>query len=401
MPGAQTPAVRSPHATALAPSDTLTVTQVVTDGLVQGKVTNGSSAAPAAGITVTLHAFDEMQTVLTQTAVTDPEGVYQFAPIEMPGGRVFLTTAAYGGAAYGSEIATIITGTEQVDLPIEVFDATTDTSALTADRLHLFFEFTETGALRVIQLYILSNSGKETILVPGDTPDSRGPVINFTLPEGATALEFQDGALGERFQQTPDGFADTAPIRPGAGVQQILFSYEMPYNRKLELAQPLSLPTEAIIILAPANSLKVSGDGVEDAGARDVEGTSYQMYAAGRRDAGDTLRLTVSGSPVASVSGSGMGGLVGGDRTSLMIGLAALGVALAGVGIWLYRRGTLETAPAADDAPLGARTAPLEDRDALLDAILALDDLYKEGKLAEEAYQQRRAELKDRLRQLP
>ena len=33
-----------------------------------------------------------------------------------------------------------------------------------------------------------------------------------------------------------------------------------------------------------------------------------------------------------------------------------------------------------------------------MDAILALDDLYKEGQLPKEAYHQRRAELKERLK---
>jgi hypothetical protein len=35
--------------------------------------------------------------------------------------------------------------------------------------------------------------------------------------------------------------------------------------------------------------------------------------------------------------------------------------------------------------------------ESLMDAILALDDLYREGKLSEDAYLQRRAELKERL----
>ena len=38
-----------------------------------------------------------------------------------------------------------------------------------------------------------------------------------------------------------------------------------------------------------------------------------------------------------------------------------------------------------------------EDPDTLMDAIIALDDLYREGQLPEEAYLQRRAELKARL----
>ena len=41
-----------------------------------------------------------------------------------------------------------------------------------------------------------------------------------------------------------------------------------------------------------------------------------------------------------------------------------------------------------------------DDSETVMDAILALDDLYKEGKLPESAYLERRAQLKKRLKQL-
>ncbi len=41
----------------------------------------------------------------------------------------------------------------------------------------------------------------------------------------------------------------------------------------------------------------------------------------------------------------------------------------------------------------------LESSDALLEAVLALDDLYQAGNLPEPAYQERRTELKTRLAQ--
>ena len=40
-----------------------------------------------------------------------------------------------------------------------------------------------------------------------------------------------------------------------------------------------------------------------------------------------------------------------------------------------------------------------ETAESILDAIVALDDLYQAGELPEEAYKERRAELKDRLKQ--
>jgi hypothetical protein len=41
---------------------------------------------------------------------------------------------------------------------------------------------------------------------------------------------------------------------------------------------------------------------------------------------------------------------------------------------------------------------PADSPENLMDAILALDDLYKDGKLPEAAYLERRAELKQRLK---
>jgi hypothetical protein len=44
--------------------------------------------------------------------------------------------------------------------------------------------------------------------------------------------------------------------------------------------------------------------------------------------------------------------------------------------------------------------ADSESAESLMDAIIALDDLYRSGQLPEEAYQQRRAELKAKLKEL-
>jgi hypothetical protein len=50
-----------------------------------------------------------------------------------------------------------------------------------------------------------------------------------------------------------------------------------------------------------------------------------------------------------------------------------------------------------DEEDLPEASSGEESQEALMDAILALDDLYQEGKLPEDAYLQRRAELKARL----
>ena len=44
------------------------------------------------------------------------------------------------------------------------------------------------------------------------------------------------------------------------------------------------------------------------------------------------------------------------------------------------------------------KRSEFEDPESLMDAIIALDDLHRAGKISDEAYQQRRNELKDALK---
>ena len=73
---------------------------------------------------------------------------------------------------------------------------------------------------------------------------------------------------------------------------------------------------------------------------------------------------------------------------------------MIGAGVFLYTRNrnqSVEDDDGADDVV----SEPLsENSETLMEAILALDDLYKASQLPEEAYRTRRAELKSRLREI-
>ena len=76
-----------------------------------------------------------------------------------------------------------------------------------------------------------------------------------------------------------------------------------------------------------------------------------------------------------------------------MIGIGAFGVALILAGVWMFwrdRKREEEVDEEEDDE--------FEDPESLMDAIIALDDLHRAGKIPDEAYQQRRSELKDALK---
>jgi len=356
-------------------------------GVVNGVVMSDSGAAIPEGVEVFLHGFDQMQVVLTATTDLQEDGSYSFPDIEMPEGRAFLVTLQYDGVTYGSDVAVIEAGQNELSLPVQVYATTTDTSNLFVDRLHYFFEIVDDSTLRVVELFIISNPGSETIVASGEGQ----PVIDFPLPEGATNLEVQDGVLGERYIITQDGLGDTLPVRPGMGEYQILYSYEMPYDGHLDLTRPIKYLTNAVVILVPEDGVDVKGSSIEDAGTRDVQGTQYHMYSAGIQPAGSELMLNISG----RATGQGLK-LVGGSSTNLIVGLAALGVVLVVAGAWLFRRNNPNAERMTDETKTRG-SAELLDADTIMDAILALDDLYQEGELPESAYLQRRAELKESL----
>jgi cytochrome c553 len=353
-------------------------------GSISGLVVNASGGDTPAGFTVNLHGFDNMQVVITGTTTTADDGSYIFPDIAFTPDRLFLTTVEYQQVTYGSEVGSFEAGQTNLDLPIQVYQTTTDASVLVTDRVHFFFEMADTNTLRVVELYVISNPVAKTLIAA----ESGQPVVTFSLPKGAANLEFQDGNLGERYVLTDDGFGDTLPVRSGVGSYQVMFSYELPYNHKLDLVRPVNMATSAVVILVPEDGFKITG--IQDGGVRDVQGMSYHLYNGDALQPGQEIHLTISDNVRLLPSGS---------STNLLFGLGALGVVLIGAGVWLYRRNLSMPHPdaAKEDAQI---LAAAESPETVMDAILALDDLYQAGELPEEAYIERRNELRAHLKEL-
>jgi hypothetical protein len=360
-------------------------------GTIAGMITHAAGGTTPAGLPVTLYAIDNTgtspQIAYTLTAVTDEEGAFGFTNVDLGQGQLFGAGLEYQGALYGSRIATVVSDTVSLDLSIEIYDSTTDTSGLVAERVHFIFTFDQPGQASVMEIYAISNPTDKTVVssVPG------GPVAVFTLPAGAANLTLQDGQLGGRYQMVPGGFADTEAIYPGSGDYQVAFSYTLPYEGKLDFVQSVALNTAATTVLVPNGSVTVQG--LQDAGL--YEGTDYHRYDSGAINPGGEIRFTVRGTP-----GQGQNPLASLtiDRQNLMIGLGSLGLVLVALGVWLYQRNKSQPVEAPGDE--GEASEAEEDGDTLMDAILALDDQYQAGQIPEEAYRSRRAELKARLRAL-
>jgi mono/diheme cytochrome c family protein len=396
-----TPAVYPNPAVTLTPplSSTAEITPTVTFlGSVTVQLINGSAGDAPSDVPVTLYGFDSMQNTYSETLATGENGIYTFTNVIMPEGRVFLASTDFDSGTYGSDIVTVDPNTPNLNLQITVYDSSTDVSSLTTDRVHIFFDFTDPQNTQVIEVFIISNPTKQAIVAP--TQD--GTVVTFPLPQGYTNLQFQDGELGSRYVEVSQGFADTMTVNPGVGQYQVIFAFQLPYDHKLNFVQPMFLPTSAVVVMVPDNGIKVDSATLQDGGTRDFQGSMYHMYNGSSLIAGSSLEFTLSGNPKKATASI----FTTGNMQNLAIGLGGFGVALVVGGVWLFRRNQRKLAlqRSLEDmdlaaSPIEADASP-EDEDTLMDAIIALDDQYHSGNLPEEAYLERRAVLKEKLRKL-
>jgi cbb3-type cytochrome oxidase subunit 3 len=101
----------------------------------------------------------------------------------------------------------------------------------------------------------------------------------------------------------------------------------------------------------------------------------------------ESIKFTVTGKPSSVAVNPNIL-----QNTTLLIGVGALGLVLILVGVWLFMRSPKKV------EEVDQEENEFEDPESLMDAIIALDDLHRAGKLSDEAYQKRRDELKNVLK---
>ena len=378
-----TPAAGTPSQEASGTADDL-------HGSIYVNLVNGSGSAISAGQQVTLEGFDKdksgnYQKVLEVTAPVDLNGSYHFTDLEWPQERAFIVITSFGEVEYQSDPVMASDNTSDTTLPITIYETTKDLNVISASQVHLIFNFPSPDVLQVTELFIVTNPGKKVVVVSSD-----GTTIPFIHPpENAGDVQYQLSQGSAQLLNAVGGFA----MVPGADKQYgFIASYSMPYKRNLKFAQPFSMPVASLTVFIP-QGMRLTAEQVTDAGPQDIQGQSYQMYQANNMASGSSLSMTLSGKPGAST------GSAPDKQTWVLIGIGVVGVLLIGIGIYLYLRdrARLKIDDEISEEEL-EEDAIEEDRDSLMDALIALDDQYKAGGIPKVAYELRRSELKKRLK---
>ena len=361
-------------------------------GVISGKITNQSGTALPADLKIVLHIFahdavsNQFSELKTYNTTLDANGKYMFASVDVSPTYAFYVSVDYGNTTYNSEPITPTANVTTYDLSLDIYDTTSDLAVLAADQVHIILDYSKPDVIQVVEYYAILNSSNKTVI-----PISKGaPVVTVTLPKGYANLQFQDGALGERFIQTADGFGDTSPIPPSKDPFQLIFAYDLPYSANFDFVEPFSLNVTSTQFLV-SEGVKAQAPGILDGGVKDMgsDGGKFQIYSVGSYKRGEMLKVNVSGSPINS---PGTTPIAGTDSSrNLIIGVGALGLVLMLVAAWWFWR---DRKRAPKKQPVAASLGMT--RDEIIDAIIALDDQHNAGNITHEAYQKRRNELKEK-----
>jgi hypothetical protein len=207
------------------------------------------------------------------------------------------------------------------------------------------------------------------------------------LPEGATKVGLEISQDSAPILPTENG--DYA-IPPSDKYTSLIAYFSMPYDKSLELTQPLVLPVNSTLVIVP-EGIKVKSNQLTDAGIQQTQqGFNVQMYSGNSFSAGSPLEITLSGQVKSAASVD--------NRQTLLLGAGALGAVLILAGVWMFLRDRGK--PDDDFEDDEGSEDEFESAEDVMDAIIALDDLHRAKKIPDEAYQQRRTELKERLKEL-
>ncbi|HLF73221.1 MAG TPA: c-type cytochrome [Anaerolineales bacterium] len=360
-------------------------------GTVNGTVENKTGAALPSGLKVTLRGYDHgadpsagPQEVFAQEGPVDADGSFVFENIEMPVNRIFLAELTFEGTNLQSGFAIVKEGDTSISLPpIAVYNRTDDTSGLVIDEARIFFEY-GTDSVQVFNVYSFRNPTDEIIVV---ALDKNGEIPFLKAPEGSSGFGYEPMQGSESFLQTDNGFA----IPPSENAYGLIAFASLPAAKKLEFSQTYILPVSAVTVFLP-EGVTAEGAGMTDRSVQAIQNFNFQIYELESAGAGEKVSFTLSGTPKETTTESAP---AASSNRNLLIGAGALGLGLILAGAWLYLR---DRNRAEEEEEIADEEDEFESPEEVMDAIVALDDLYRAKKIAEEAYQKRRAELKEILK---
>lgn len=357
-------------------------------GTISGKIDNRAGVKIPANTMITLRGFEHgvdpsagPQEFINIQTLLNADGTYLFETEPLVENQIYLSEVELDGFSYQTEFAIVPAGTTDVVLSdIIIYPTTTDYSTLRVQELQIFFDLASEEAQMFAVYSIVNDSDKTIVIEMGDAQTV--PFINF--PDGFTGLGYEASQDSAAFVSTDNGFA----LPPSEIPYGLIAFASVPKAREIKVSQEALLPIHAVTLFLP-EGVTAEGATLSDMGLQTLQTANFQVYSVSSINAGDIFEYTLKGEPAGTTDATA-------DITqnqTLIIGVGGLGLALIVAGVWMYLRDKKKVEEMEYD-----EEDELDDTESIMDAIIALDDLHRTGKISDEAYQQRRDELKNALK---
>ncbi len=349
-------------------------------GTVSGLVSNGTPGGTLPdGLTVNLHgvAMDANSNItefMVRSAPVGLDGHYEFTDLPFDNAQsAYVVEIIYNGITFNNGNL-VDPANPSLDLPITLYETTSDPSVVTLDALHVVVR-EHPGALLIVQVYVFSNTGDKVFATDQPVTGGQRGSVAIALPPDAYNISFDQGQLGGRYIELGDRIYDTQEFPPGSQSESVVVTYFLPLSgNSREVSLPLDYTTTQATVLMQSGTKLRSGQ-LTAAGTQTISGESYDQFSGQNFNPGDTLIFTVQGpSPVT-------------QALPLALGILAGVLVVGGLAYWLIvvRR----------QAPLPAASAGLPpDEEALIREIAELDRAFEEGRIDRFEYEARRSDLK-------
>ena len=226
--------------------------------------------------------------------------------------------------------------------------------------MHIYTDFSTAGTVQVLEIFAFSNKSGNAVVISTD-----GSTIPFIqMPEGASNPGYEAGQDSAPFVKADQGLAVVPSDKP----YSIIAFFNLPYEKKLDIKQPLAIDMPSLILLVP-DGVRVQSSQLETKGLQQIQGNNYLEFSASGLKTGQILAFSVSGQPAASAGGRVWIRIRDGSSAALRWALP-----------W-WPPASSSTFESAGGKPVPLVEAEFETADEVLDAILALDDLHQAGKI--------------------
>ena len=263
------------------------------NGVIKGQLFNGTeNGSSVANQVVTLKTYLGDAKVGSTTTKTDAEGNFVFADLVTNPNYSYEATVTFQEAVYSGGRLTFAEGETTKIAKIAVYDSTASDETIKVAMEHVYI-YVGQDSLKIKEIYLISNESNRTYIGSKEVPARVGKeTLKFSLPKGATALQYGGELMEASVVPDEEGFIDTMPVLPTAVGEEklITISYNVSYSGgEYTYSQRVNYPMYGFFIFVQGDSSVVASDQLLPGGLVELEGTQFNYLYGGSLVPGVTL----------------------------------------------------------------------------------------------------------------